>query len=111
VLSCVQHPSIISFYAARTVPPDICIVEELAVGGSLHDKLHGKPGERRRIPLPYDQVSCRLVCDGVVGIVVGYLSLTAVLHLSDPAVDQDCHRRGGRHALLAQRAQSQDSAP
>lgn len=56
VLSRLRHPNIISFYAACTVPPDICIVEELAEGGSLHEKLHGKPGERRRMPLPYDQL-------------------------------------------------------
>lgn len=35
------------------VPPNICIVEELAEGGSLHTRLHGTPGARRRRPLPY----------------------------------------------------------
>ncbi len=38
------------------VPPNICIVEELAEGGSLHQLLHGRPGARRRRPLPYPQL-------------------------------------------------------
>lgn len=28
-------------------------MEELAEGGSLHERLHGTPGARRRRPLPY----------------------------------------------------------
>lgn len=38
------------------MPPNICIVEELAEGGSLHARLHGTPGARRRQPLPYGEL-------------------------------------------------------
>ena len=38
------------------MPPNICIIEELAEGGSLHQRLHGPPGARRRRPLPYGQL-------------------------------------------------------
>lgn len=50
VLSRLRHPNIIAFLAACTVPPDICIIEELAEGGSLHAALHGNRGERRHTP-------------------------------------------------------------
>ena len=40
----------------HAVPPNICIVEELAEGGSLHTLLHGRPGAQRRRPLPYPQL-------------------------------------------------------
>ena len=52
VLSRLRHPNIIAFLAACTVPPDICIIEELAEGGSLHAKLHGPRGRRQCCPLP-----------------------------------------------------------
>ena len=51
-LSRVRHPNIIAFYAACTVPPNICIIEELAEGGSLHAKLHGVRGARCQAALP-----------------------------------------------------------
>ncbi|KAL4447334.1 hypothetical protein ABPG77_007367 [Micractinium sp. CCAP 211/92] len=53
VLAGLRHPHIVCLLAACTVPPNICIVEELAEGGSLHERLHGTPGARRRRPLPY----------------------------------------------------------
>ncbi|PRW56562.1 serine threonine- kinase CTR1-like isoform X1 [Chlorella sorokiniana] len=56
VLAQLQHPNIVCFLAACTVPPNICIVEELAEGGSLHTLLHGRPGARRRRPLPYPKL-------------------------------------------------------
>lgn len=71
VLSQLRHPNIVSLLAACTEPPAICIIEELAEGGSLHDRLHGRRsarsaggsggggragGRRRRQPLPYKQV-------------------------------------------------------
>ena len=56
VLSSLKHPNIIQFLAACTVPPNICIIEELAEGGSLHARLHGKPGARRRAPLAYTEL-------------------------------------------------------
>jgi hypothetical protein len=52
VLSRLRHPHIVAFLAACTVPPNICIIEELAEGGSLHARLHGRPGARRAAPLP-----------------------------------------------------------
>ena len=57
VLSGLRHPNIVAFLAACTIPPDICIVEELAEGGSLHSKLHGTSGEENRCrPMPADRV-------------------------------------------------------
>jgi hypothetical protein len=57
VLSQLKHENIICFYAACTVPPNICIIEELAEGGSLHTRLHGRPGKRKTRPLQYPQAS------------------------------------------------------
>ncbi len=48
VLSGLRHPNIIAFLAACTISPDICIIEELAEGGSLHTKLHGPSGSENR---------------------------------------------------------------
>ena len=63
VLSGLRHPNIVAFLAACTIPPDICIVEELAEGGSLHTKLHGTSGSENRCrPLPADEV-IRLAID------------------------------------------------
>ena len=56
VLSRLRHPNIITFYAACTVPPNICIIEELAEGGSLHAALHGVRGARRCAALPMRQL-------------------------------------------------------
>ena len=50
VLSRLRHPNIIAFLAACTVPPDICIIEELAEG-SLHAKIHGIREHRRHTPM------------------------------------------------------------
>lgn len=50
VLSRLRHPNIIAFLAACTVPPDICIIEELAEGGSLHAAIHGTRHSRKRQP-------------------------------------------------------------
>jgi serine/threonine protein kinase len=38
------------------VAPNICIIEELAEGGSLHTRIHGPPGARRPSPLPYGEL-------------------------------------------------------
>jgi serine/threonine protein kinase len=63
VLSGLRHPNIVAFLAACTIPPDICIVEELAEGGSLHAKLHGVSGSENRCrPLPAGAV-IRLAID------------------------------------------------
>lgn len=56
VLSQLRHPHIISFLAASTVLPAVFIIEELAEGGSLHDRLHGRGPRRTKRPLPYQQV-------------------------------------------------------
>lgn len=56
VLSRIRHPRIIAFLAACTVPPDICIIEELAEGGSLATKLHGPRGARHNVPLPLEEL-------------------------------------------------------
>ena len=63
VLSGLRHPNIVAFLAACTIPPDICIVEELAEGGSLHAKLHGASGSENRCrPMPAGEV-IRLAID------------------------------------------------
>ncbi|KAG1669679.1 hypothetical protein FOA52_002063 [Chlamydomonas sp. UWO 241] len=41
-LSRMSHPNIIKYLGAYLSPPHICIVEELAEGGSLHARLHGR---------------------------------------------------------------------
>ena len=51
LLSRLQHPGIINFLGASLQPPDICIVQELAVGGSLYTLLHGSGSETK--PLKY----------------------------------------------------------
>ena len=57
VLSGLRHPNIVAFLAACTIPPDICIVEELAEVGSLHSKLHGTSGDENRCrPMPAGKV-------------------------------------------------------
>ena len=56
MLSTLAHPRIVAFLAACTAPPNVCIIEELAEGGSLHARLHGPPGQRRRAPLPYREL-------------------------------------------------------
>ena len=62
VLSALRHPHIVRLLGACLVLPHLCIVEELAMGGSLYDMLHGPPGNRRDCPLPYPQVkSMRLI--------------------------------------------------
>ncbi len=72
MLSTLRHENIVCFLAACTVPPNICIIEELAHGGSLHGLLHGSSssfppsspsslsssGRRQRVnkPLPMQQL-------------------------------------------------------
>ncbi|KAK9820285.1 hypothetical protein WJX72_008607 [[Myrmecia] bisecta] len=56
VLSSLQHPRIICLLGACLVPPHICIVEELAEGGSLYSKLHQKDNQRCNTPMPYPQL-------------------------------------------------------
>lgn len=57
VLSGLRHPNIIAFLAACTIPPDICIIEELAENGSLHGRLHGPSGSSNRCrPMPIKEV-------------------------------------------------------
>ena len=46
VLSRLRHPCVVRLLGACLTPPDLCIVEELVEGGSLHAYLHG-PGARR----------------------------------------------------------------
>lgn len=51
---CVQHERIVCLLGASLAPPHLCLVEELALGGSLYDLLH--TGNRKK-GLPYRQVS------------------------------------------------------
>lgn len=57
VLSGLQHDRIVRLLGACLAPPTICIVEELALGGSLYDLLHTKSGARCCKPMPHSQVS------------------------------------------------------
>lgn len=74
LLSSLRHPHIIALLAACTIPPNICIVEELAEGGSLYDKLHGTSENRRRRPLPYGEI-IRLALE--ISDAMAYLHLEA----------------------------------
>lgn len=56
VLSGLQHDRIVCLLGACLAPPTICIVEELALGGSLFDVLHTRSGSRCCNPMPYHQV-------------------------------------------------------
>lgn len=57
VLSGLQHERIICLLGACLAPPHICIVEELANGGSLFNHLHGtKLGSAVARGMPYAQV-------------------------------------------------------
>ena len=58
VLSSLRHPHIVRLLGACLVLPHLCIVEELASGGSLYDRLHGPAGNRCNQPLPYSEVNC-----------------------------------------------------
>ncbi|KAL6761013.1 kinase-like domain-containing protein [Haematococcus lacustris] len=42
VLSRLQHPHIVRFIGACLAPPNVCIVEQLATGGSLYGLLHNR---------------------------------------------------------------------
>lgn len=57
VLSALQHERIICLLAACMALPNIAIIEELASGGSLYNKLHPRSRNNRGCPLPYPQVS------------------------------------------------------
>lgn len=57
MLSGLQHERIVCLLGACLAPPHICIVEELAPGGSLYDRLHrrsrsGRRGRQPPLPLP-----------------------------------------------------------
>ncbi len=56
VLSSLAHPRIICLLGACLVPPHICIVEELAEGGSLYARLHARGAHQRGSPLTYAEV-------------------------------------------------------
>ncbi|KAK9908804.1 hypothetical protein WJX75_003138 [Coccomyxa subellipsoidea] len=56
VLSGLQHDRIVRLLGACLAPPTICIVEELALGGSLYDLLHTKSGARCCTPMPHSQL-------------------------------------------------------
>lgn len=58
VLSRLRHPHIISFLGAYLSPPNVCIVEQLASGGSLHSRLHSRDrrGVKVHPPLTLAQV-------------------------------------------------------
>lgn len=45
MLSRLNHPHIIRLLGACLAPPHICLVEELASSGSLHDRLHGRTAQ------------------------------------------------------------------
>ncbi len=81
VLSQLRHPNIVSMLAACTVPPSICIVEELAEGGSLHDRLHGKRRRRRHQPqpLPYKQVGWQTLAWAIRAAVQGAAGYKATM--------------------------------
>jgi serine/threonine protein kinase len=50
VLSQLSHPNIVAFKGACLAPPHICILEELAEGGSLHGRLYSRSSRRTAPP-------------------------------------------------------------
>ena len=58
-LGALQHPRIVQLLGACMAPPNLCLVEDLAIQGSLYDLLHVKS---RGKGLPYAQVTCPLSC-------------------------------------------------
>jgi serine/threonine protein kinase len=50
VLSQLSHPNIVVFKGACLAPPHICILEELAEGGSLHGRLYSRSSRRAAPP-------------------------------------------------------------
>jgi hypothetical protein len=52
LLSRLQHPHIIRFIGACLAPPNVCIIEELAEGGSLHSLLYGRREEGGTLAVP-----------------------------------------------------------
>jgi serine/threonine protein kinase len=50
VLSQLSHPNIVAFKGACLAPPHICILEELAEGGSLHGRLYSRSSRRAAPP-------------------------------------------------------------
>ena len=58
VLSSLRHEHIICLLAACLAPPNVFLVEELALGGSLYDRLHGQGATAGG--LPYREVHAAL---------------------------------------------------
>merc|ERR1719262_311547 len=54
LLSRLKHPGIVNFLGASLQPPNVCIVQELAEGGSLYSLLHGSGSENN--PMKYLEV-------------------------------------------------------
>ena len=59
VLSSLRHEHIICLLAACLAPPNVFLVEELALGGTLYDRLHGHGAATGG--LPYREVHAVLV--------------------------------------------------
>jgi len=72
VLSRLDHDHIIKFYGACVQPPQVCLVEELAEGGSLHDLLHTN---ETKAPLSY---SATLKLGEEIASAMAYLHPTVV---------------------------------
>lgn len=72
VLSRLDHDHIIKFYGACVQPPQVCLVEELAEGGSLHDLLHNS---ETKTPLSY---SATLKLGEEIASAMSYLHPTVV---------------------------------
>lgn len=83
------------------VPPNICIIEELCDGGSLHQRLHGRPGARRRAPLPYREL---LAVAADVAAALCYLHPRIVHRDLKPQVGGEGGRLGRGGGQAARRA-------
>jgi serine/threonine protein kinase len=93
-LAGLSHPHIVAFKGACLAPPHIAILEELAVGGSLHDALYGPPrragarrsgssrGRRGKATRPSPQAEGAAAGGKGVGGGGGRLGLVAVLQVA-----------------------------
>lgn len=79
VLSRLSHPHIIRFWGACLAPPNVCLVEELAEGGSLHARLHARRrgGQPLHPPLTLDQV---IQLGREVASAMAYMHAACVVH-------------------------------
>ena len=90
VLSRLRHPCVVRLLGADLAPPDLCIVEELVEGGSLHVRIEPRRAARRRgrrgarLKTTTSPSTCasrpRWTCRSDVARAMAYLAARGVTH-------------------------------